>query len=61
MTDYSEEIWAVMQSYLSVEPRRGNPINADGKRITVGNIVYISGIDQCVDQLNKLMNSKRRG
>ena len=59
MTDYSEEIWAVMRSYLSVETRRGNPINADGKRINVATIVYISGIDQCVDQLNKLMNSKR--
>ena len=59
MNDYSEEIWAVMQSYLSVETRRGNPIDSDGKRITVANIVYISGIDQCVDRLNKLMNSKR--
>lgn len=60
MIDYSEEIWAVMESYLSVETRRGSPYNAEGKRILSTNIIYIAGIDRCVEQLNKLMNAKHR-
>ena len=60
MIDYRAEIWAVMEAYLSVESRRGNPYDGEGKRILSTNIIYIGGIDPCVEQLNKLMNSKYR-
>ena len=60
MIDYSNEIWAVLESYLTVETRRGNPYDTEGRRIVGTNIIYISGIDRCVEQLNKLMNAKHR-
>ena len=60
MIDYTNEIWAVMESYLSVETRRGDPYDSEGRRILSTNIIYINGIDRCVEQLNKLMNAKQR-